>query len=511
MNPSHIPSFCVVGQSNQGKTTLLATLTEDDRLGISNMPGTTTAATDYPVKVGDEIIMVFWDTPGFENSADAHQWFQEHADRSQNPSAEFIGAFRDQHEFRKECEIFKPISEGAAVIFVVDLSQRVRETDRQQIAILRQCGSPRLAVTFSKDGKDRNLEKWTRLLTRDFNIRIPFNAHTATISDRFRLLERIQTLIPEWEGTMDKAIRALKKDQERKRSEAVSHLLSMLQRILKLRKSKTLNADHDRKEIHVKLEQEIRNAVLDEEVRFRKKTRETFGHSDEHWTMPKILSNDVFSKEVRKVLGLTKTQLTMVGATIGGIIGGFFDAHVGGASWGLGAAIGAAVVGATANLGADRVALITFPGFGLGPFKLSSKRLGGVNATAQVHPKSALFGVLIDRGLLYIEQAINRPHGLTDDTRVEIPVENTGTAEQENEPDTPPAPQRNGLSRTWSIGEHKIMGKFIGIAAKNVSDPIKLDDARAKLKRVVMKQLEILTLSVDEPTESLVTVPVIEH
>lgn len=481
MNSSKIPNFCIVGQSNQGKTTLLATLTGDDRLTISNMPGATLIATGYPVKVGGEKIMVFWDTPGFENSPEAHQWFKEHADSGQNPAVEFIREFRGQPEFCKECEIFKPISQGAAVIFVVDLSKRVLETDKQQIAILRQCGNPRLAVTYSKDGKDRNLEEWTRLLNRDFNIRIPFNAHTATVSERFRLLERIQTLIPEWEGPMDKAIYALKKDQERKQSEAVSHLLSLLQRILGLRKSESVTANKDRTVIHEHLEQKIRNAVLDEEVRFRNDIRKTFGHSKEHWTMPKILSNDVFSNEVWKVLGLTKTQLAMVGAIIGAIVGGICDAHLGGASWGLGVAIGAVFGASTAILSAGRVALITFPGIGLGPLKLPSKRFGGVDAVAQVHPKSALSGILIDRGLLYIERAINRPHGLTDDTQVEISLEKTG------------ASVRKGLTRTWSTGEHKILAKFIGNAAKKGPDSIKLDEVKAELKRVVTKQFEILT------------------
>ncbi len=502
MNSSHIPSFCVVGQSNQGKTTLLATLTEDDRLRISNMPGTTTTATDYPVKVDGEKIMIFWDTPGFENSADTHQWFKENADHSNKPAADFIAAFRDQTEFRMECEIFKPISEGAAVIYVVDLSQKVRDTDRQQIEILRQCGNPRLAVTFSKDGKDRHLEEWTTLLTRDFYIRIPFNAHTATISERFRLLGLIQTLIPDWEGTMGKAVRSLKKDHQRKRSEAVGHLLSMLQKTLGLRESRALDAESDRKEIHDDLEKKIKNAVVDEEARFRKKNLKTFGHSDDHWTMPEILSDDVFSNEVWKVLGLTKTQLTMVGGIIVGILGAIIDAHLGGASWGLGAAIGAVVGATTANLSAGSVALIEFPGIGLGRFKLPSKKFGGVNAVAQVHPKSALFGILIDRGLLYIEQAINRPHGLTTGTPVEIPVENIGITEEGDNPDTPPATRRKGLASTWSIGEHKTLGKFIGMAAKNLPDPIKLDGARAELKRVIMKHLEILTPSGERPAES---------
>ncbi len=497
MKSSHIPNFCVVGQSNQGKTTLLATLTEDDRLTISNMPGTTPVATEYPVEVSGEKIMIFWDTPGFENSAETHQWFQKHADQSNNPAADFIKEFGGRPKFRKECEIFKPISEGAAVIFVVDLSQRVRETDKQQLAILRQCRNPRLAVIFSKDGKDRNLEEWTRLLNRDFNIRIPFNAHKATFSERFRLLDRIKTLIPEWDETMAKATNALKKDHERKRSEAVSHLLSMLQEILKLREKEVLEADKDREEIYESLELKIRNAVVNEEICFREKVRETFGHSDEHWTMPEILNNDVFSEEVWKVLGLTKVQLTTVGAIIGAIVGGVIDAHLGGASWGMGAAIGAAFGATTAHLGAGRVALITVPGFVLGPLKIPSKRFGGVNAEAKVHTKSALFGILIDRGLLYIEQAINRPHGLTDDAPVEIPVE------KEHEPDTPPTSRRKGLANTWSIGEHKTMGKFIGTAAKTVRDPIKLDDARAELKRVIMKQFEILTLSWNGSTESI--------
>ena len=46
-----IPQFAIVGHPNEGKSSVVATLTEDDQVRISEIPGETVAERAYPVSV----------------------------------------------------------------------------------------------------------------------------------------------------------------------------------------------------------------------------------------------------------------------------------------------------------------------------------------------------------------------------------------------------------------------------------------------------------------------------
>ena len=74
MNASEIPTFAVVGHPNEGKSSVVATLTEDDSLRISDFPGETTVCSDYSVRVDDEILIRFLDTPGFQYPQQTLEW-----------------------------------------------------------------------------------------------------------------------------------------------------------------------------------------------------------------------------------------------------------------------------------------------------------------------------------------------------------------------------------------------------------------------------------------------------
>src|SRR4051812_17863072 len=88
-----IPSFALVGQPNEGKTTVMATMAEDDHAAeISPVPGTTRTCRRYPVVLNGEEIFVFYDTPGFENPAGVLKWFQDNQSLK-DPLATFLATF----------------------------------------------------------------------------------------------------------------------------------------------------------------------------------------------------------------------------------------------------------------------------------------------------------------------------------------------------------------------------------------------------------------------------------
>ncbi|MFN9704521.1 MAG: GTPase, partial [Planctomycetota bacterium] len=70
------PAFVVVGNVNQGTSSIVAALTEDQGVPIDAMPGTTRTAAEYAFRIGGEVAFRVVDTPGFQRARHALQWLQ---------------------------------------------------------------------------------------------------------------------------------------------------------------------------------------------------------------------------------------------------------------------------------------------------------------------------------------------------------------------------------------------------------------------------------------------------
>ena len=62
------PRLAVVGHPNKGKSSLVATLAEDDSVGIGPTPGTTLRTREYPMTVDGRLLYTLIDTPGFQRA-----------------------------------------------------------------------------------------------------------------------------------------------------------------------------------------------------------------------------------------------------------------------------------------------------------------------------------------------------------------------------------------------------------------------------------------------------------
>ncbi|MCB1085908.1 MAG: DUF3482 domain-containing protein [Verrucomicrobiae bacterium] len=490
------PTFAIVGRSNEGKTTLMATLTEDDQLEISEIQGTTRIATCYPLEVEDQVIH-FWDTPGFQNTAKTHAWFQSIRESMDNPAKAFLLQFERDPEFQNECEIFRPIAEGGAVIYLVDASNRVRTMDRQQLDILRRCGNPRVGVIYSKSGRGQYEDDWKKLLDKELNTRRDFNAHTASFTDRIELLEAVGNVIPEWGKAIAQAIEGLRSQWLWKKKDVAEELLILLQKTLEVEVTEIIQGeDRDAKEQAAeKAKEKLRQKIRELELDFQKRVRKLFKHSVDHWDIDTILVGDLFSEEVWRVFGMTKFQLVVAGAIIGAIIGGTIDAMVGGATFMIGAGIGAVVGGGAAWLSAEKFANVTFPDFGKPlinkkkagghsipeiKIPIGGGKLGGGQARAKVKPESNLIPILIDRGFLYAKLVSQWSHGKRDGEKISL------TLSGEN----------RSLVAQWNAKgkEAKQLANFAGQLSREEASrkPEVLEAAREELKGIFENELNRL-------------------
>ena len=117
------PTFAVVGHPNKGKSTLVSTLAQDATVGISREPGTTAAARDFPMRIDGEVLYTLIDTPGFQRPRAVLEWLQEQqpsaAERPQTV-ARFVELHNNEPRFTAECELLRPIVNGAGILYVVD-------------------------------------------------------------------------------------------------------------------------------------------------------------------------------------------------------------------------------------------------------------------------------------------------------------------------------------------------------------------------------------------------------
>ncbi|HAU19388.1 MAG TPA: DUF3482 domain-containing protein, partial [Marinobacter adhaerens] len=137
---TQIPTFAVVGHPNKGKSSVVATLSQNDAIAIALEPGTTRRHQAYPLKVDGQTLYTLVDTPGFQRPRRVMEWLEAHS-VSASDHADTVKAFVAQHEgdgrFTDECELLRPLIEGAGIIYVVDGSVPYSAEHEAEMTILR--------------------------------------------------------------------------------------------------------------------------------------------------------------------------------------------------------------------------------------------------------------------------------------------------------------------------------------------------------------------------------------
>ncbi len=341
---SAIPVFAVVGAVNPGKSSIVSTLAENDRVRVSSMPGETADCEQFTL--GD--LFVFYDTPGFQNAPEALAELDA-ARNAKEPLTvfrEFIGRHRGERAFDAECRLLERIVAGAGIIYVVDGSKPLREINLAEMEILRLTGQPRVAVINRTSAAD-HVADWKGRLDQHFKIVWELNAQRASFEDRLALLDALASLDQGWAPKIRQAVQILREDRAQKISECAEIIAEMLCRCLTHRESSMDDSDLPTR--RAQLDEEIKTAyrrtVTAEEQKAHEQIIAKFKHhlvgpaaGDEH-----LLDAGLFSEDTWRLLGLSALQLATVSGLAGGAAGGAIDLAVGGHSFGLGVLVGAAV------------------------------------------------------------------------------------------------------------------------------------------------------------------------
>ncbi len=475
--PVKIPEFAIVGHPNEGKSSILSTLSEDDSVRVSPTPGETTECRVFPVAIDGREIIRFVDTPGFQNPRQTLAWMRAYEGDDTAMLDAFIQSHKDDPTFHDDCALLSPLQEGAGLIFVVDGSRPLRNLDRAEMEILRLTGRPRMAIINCKDDESRYLDAWQHEFRKHFNSIRLFNANRATYGQRIALLESLKAIDQDLEDVIETVIEAFTRDWQNRNRQTAALMVTLLEESLSYKKRVACTPGTDEELLKDKLQQQFTAYVSKRERATHQQIRHLFKHNIFNCELPEhsILQQDLFSEKTWQFLGLTSHQLILAGALSGAALAAGLDVVAGGASLGLFTALG----------GFFGAATVAFKGQDL----LSGHRILGIKLDRQelqVGPVThvQLLYILLDRALLYYTHIIHWAHG-----RRDYPDNTTLQPMADNE--------KQGYTSSWSKEERRICEQFF--KALQQEDPQVREQASQELTRLLDKKL----LAISEGTEKI--------
>ncbi len=401
-----IPEFAIVGHPNEGKSTVVSTLSEDDSVRISQIPGETVECRVFPVMIDGEEVIRFIDTPGFQAPKKALAWMKAFKGSDEQMLKTFLDTHRNNPDFRDECHLLKPIADGAGIIYVVDGSRPLRKADKAEMELLRLTGRPRMAIINCKEDETLYLDIWKSEFIKHFNSIRVFNAQKATYSERIALLDSLKSVEQVWQPSLEKVIRAFKRDWERRNLRSTELICELLQNCVTYQIKKNCTSKSQMESVRDKLTERYKIEIGKIEQKVHFKIRKLFKHNIFNYELPaqSILNDDLFSSRTWQLLGLNPGQLTMAAAITGGALGAALDVAAAGLTFGIFTAIGSAAGAGSAFFGGERMTKAKVVGLKLGGWQV----IVGPNTNIQ------FLYVLLDRTLLYYAHIINWAHGRRD-------------------------------------------------------------------------------------------------
>lgn len=401
------PTFAIVGHPNKGKSSIVATLAEDESVAISPDPGTTLIARSFRMRIDEQVLYELVDTPGFQRPRAMLEWLRQHesgADARPRVVREFAAAHTNDARYQNELELLKPILAGAGVLYVVDGAHPYGAEYEPEMEILRWTGQPRMAL-INMIGAGDYVEEWRRALNQYFSIVRVFDAQRADFSKRLELLRAFRELgegDDRWSATLDHAVSALEAERLERRQRAAAEIADLLIDVLSMHETGPAPEHVDQTQLVQTLSERLKARIRRREQTARSVVQDLYHHgalATEEQAID-VLGEDLFSERSFVVFGLSTRQLAMTGAATGALAGGVIDVAAGGASFFLGAGLGALIGGVGAMVGANRLAKVQLLGAPMGGMQL------------QVGPVTTpnLPWVILGRALLHHRLVAERNH-----------------------------------------------------------------------------------------------------
>ncbi|WP_336367781.1 GTPase/DUF3482 domain-containing protein [Marinobacter sp. C2H3] len=380
------PAFAVVGHPNKGKSSVVATLAQNDAIAIALEPGTTRARQAYPMSVDGEVLYTLVDTPGFQRPRRVLAWLEAHS-LSATDHPDTVRAFVQQHRgdgrFTDECELLTPLIEGAGIIYVVDGSVPYSPEHEAEMTILRWTGRPSLAL-INSIGPDDHSDAWQVALGQFFQVVRRFDAVRAPFEQHLGLLRAFGQLEPGWEAPLAKATDFLASQRSHRQRASARLIADALMDLMSHQETRILTRGQAGDTPDDTLAVQLRDAWYRHQRQREQRLRTEVEHLYQHRHLKRQeaelswhLEHDLFSEDSRRAWAVNRRYLATAGFGAGAVSGAGIDALTLGGSLGTGALVGGVIGAAGSYFYGDRLRL---PALAIGALKngLKTARLGPV-------------------------------------------------------------------------------------------------------------------------------------
>lgn len=343
----------VAGHANHGKTSIIRTLTRDDKFGtVSDEPGVTKDIRYTKFILHGKTYLKLFDTPGFQFSSLAIETCGETC-----AIEDIENFFRSSEEFKHDLLALEQVKKSHLILYVVDVTQPPTERLRDDFQVLSKSMIPVLPLFNFTANKSGSYEReWKDALRRyNYHDFTRYDAHHFNPAHEQQLYQRMVDKLSD-HSLQRKFLEWRMRDSRRQEQELARRGRLVVCEMLIDCAAYCETARHVTKENR----KDVEKIVLDT---FRKRIqerefeafeqllevynidRERLHNQGDAGEASPIWNRDPFGPQSRRDFGVGMSG----GIASGAVTGGTIDAMVGGASWGAGAMIGA-VVGGVAGL-----------------------------------------------------------------------------------------------------------------------------------------------------------------
>lgn len=345
------PVFAVVGHPNKGKSSIVATLTRQDAVKISEISGTTTSSQTFDLSIDGITQYTLVDTPGFQRPRQVMAWLQQHspnaAQRKQTVQS-FIDQERGQEQtrFHDEVELLQPVLDGAGIIYVVDGSLPYTPEFEAEMTVLQWTGQPRMAL-INPIGGEAYVEEWKNALSQYFSIVRVFDPLTADYQKQFAVLSAFAELYEPWRASIESTIELLnqyvKRIEQQGAWTVAEHVVRMLNHVSEIKVPQQFIESTLQKKLKDDYQQSLRAIEND----MQSQLKALFSHPEMRTESQLLTADypDLFDDSYWYLYGLDRRKIIALSASAGAAAGAVIDIGVGGASLMTGAMAGGLLSG----------------------------------------------------------------------------------------------------------------------------------------------------------------------
>ncbi len=345
------PVFAVVGHPNRGKSCIVATLTRQDAVRISEISGTTTQSQAFHLHLDGQCQYELVDTPGFQRPRRVLAWLQErtsHAAQRVESVAQFLAEFsgRQPPMFRDEVELLTPIMEGAGIIYVVDGSLPYSPEYEAEMTILQWTGQPRMAL-INPIGGEAFVGEWQAALSQYFGVVRVFDPMTADERKQRAVLSAFAELHEPWRVSIDWTLGNLDRHREQLARQGMQLAMERFIEILAYTHQVKLPTRLVEPVLRDRLKHDYQQRLRTLELHAQRELQSLFAHTHLQTNVDTLQADypDLFDQDTWYLFGLDRQKIVALSASAGAAAGAVLDASVGGASLMSGALAGGFVSG----------------------------------------------------------------------------------------------------------------------------------------------------------------------